>query len=230
MDDFSIFSYKAGNSFIHKIPAWIKVLFIPLFNISVFYFRWSFAAGFFCFNVILFFCLRFSIKEQYRDLKPGIFYAEFLYLLNFLTTLYLLWNFSQPVEILKNAFLTTILDKNTAVFVLKFSVCVQSCSLMFKTSTNLELREGIEKIELAVRRVLPCKKKAVLARYISLMIIFIPEVFKLWNQISRAWKARNGKNGLKMIMTLIPVLFSTGFKHGWNTSRAITIRQPFEED
>ena len=95
---------------------------------------------------------------------------------------------------------------------------------MFKTSTSLELREGIEKIELFIRKFLPCKKESKFATVVSMFINFIPAVFKMWAQLKRAWFARGGKVSLKMYLALFPVLFSLGLKYSMDTAKAILIR------
>ncbi len=96
---------------------------------------------------------------------------------------------------------------------------------MFKTSTSLELREGIETIELKIRKVLPCSKKPRFAIVVSMFINFIPAVFKIWNQLKRAWFARGGKYNLRMFLALFPVLFSIGLKYAFDTTKAVLIRE-----
>ena len=210
------FSYKAGKSFLHHMPCKYKVVFIPLFNIAIFSLPWYVAALAILIQGILFFALRFTVKEQITDFMPVIFYALFIYLINIFTSF-------------DGSVLSTIKkglgDQKTAVLVLRFFACVQSASLMFKTSTCFQIREGIEEIEIFIRRFLPCKKEAKFALSISLFINFIPTVFKLWNQLKKAWLVRGGKNNPKMYLVLIPALFSLGLKHSYNTSRAISIRQ-----
>lgn len=225
MSEFSVFSYKGGNSFIHRIPAWIKILYIPFFNVLIFSLSWQCAAAAFVLHIILFCAVKFSVKEQWNDFKPALYYAVFLYILNFITAAMVMWGTLDLLQVFINSIKAAVTDKETAVFVIKFSACVQSCSLMFKTCTSLELREGVEIVESAVRKVLPVKKEPVFAGAVSQLILFIPAVFKIWNQIVTAWTARHGKKGIRMFMVLIPVLFSVGLKYAWDTSRAIINRR-----
>ena len=108
---------------------------------------------------------------------------------------------------------------------------MQTASLVFKTSTSLQIREGLEKIELTIRKVLFLKvkktgaQKAPVAQTLSIFICFIPQVSKNWQQATRAWKARGGKKSLKMLVVLLPVFFSVGMKQAYNSARAISIRQ-----
>lgn len=227
MDNFSVFSYKSGNTVFHRMPSWIKILFIPAFNIALFYFDWKIAAVCVVLQVILFFILKFTVKEQIKDLKPVIYYAVFLYLMNFFMQLYNLCTNTdlEAVKVVKNSFVNTFCDLNTAYFCVKFTACVQSCSLMFKTSTSLEIRTGIENIEIVIRKCIPfVKKESSFALAVSMLINFIPTIFKLWSQLERAWIARGGKKGPAMTLVLIPKLFSLGLNFAWNTSKALINR------
>ncbi len=108
---------------------------------------------------------------------------------------------------------------------------MQTASLIFKTSTSLQIREGLEIMELAVRRRLHLKPvvdgrpNAPVAQAVSLFICFIPQVSKNWQQAKRAWKARGGKNSPHMFIVLLPVFFSVGMKQAYNSARAISVRQ-----
>jgi hypothetical protein len=92
---------------------------------------------------------------------------------------------------------------------------MQTSYLIFKTSTSIELRQGINCIPVL----------RLLAEPISMFLNFIPMVSKIWRQLKISWKARGGKESLKMYVVLFPVLFSTGMKKAWNLSRAISIRK-----
>ena len=208
----------------HRLPAWIKILFIPACNIVIFSLPWYVAACFAAVQVVLFCALRFSFREQLADLVPVIWYGGCLYLITFGAALYARI-FAEPfLDALAHAFLSMTADTETSVRVIKFFACVQSASLMFKTSTSLELRAGIETIECAIRRWLPCKKEARFAAAVALFINFIPAVFLIWNQLKRAWLARGGKNSLRMFLVLIPVLFFVGLKYAFDTTRAVLNR------
>ena len=107
---------------------------------------------------------------------------------------------------------------------------MQTASLIFKTSTSLQIREGLEVMELAVRRSLHLKPvvdgrpNVPVAQAVSLFICFIPQVSKNWQQAERAWKARGGRKSLRMFAVLLPVFFSVGMKQAYNSARAISAR------
>ena len=73
-----MFAYKTGNSLLHKIPAWVKLIIIPLLNIVVFLTPWPVVLSFIILQLFAGFLLAFSFKEQISDVKPVIFYAVIL--------------------------------------------------------------------------------------------------------------------------------------------------------
>lgn len=224
------FSYKAGNSFVHKIPAVIKIVVIPIINILFFILPFYFSLALLIFQFILAFYLKFTIKEQFADIKTVIYYAILLYLSSFighsLTIFFAPSNSSTFfTEVLKQAFYKTFTNTETAIMLLKLFVVMQSASIVFKTSTSLQIRDGVSKIESAIRKVLPVSKKNKFTTAISLFVCFLPMVYKNWNQCKKAWFARSGKKSIKMYLTIFPVFFSVGIKQAWNSSRAILIRE-----
>ena len=208
-----IFSYKMGNSFVHKCPAWVKIFFIPVLSICTFSLPPLFSFALIFIQSALCFYLKFSVKEQLTDLKPAIYYFFLL-----LFTKFLAW--------LGTGFSTDFtFEKETIFMLLKLFCLMQSSSIVFKTSTSLEIREGISIIEGKIRTILHLSKKNSFTDIISLFVNFIPMVGKNWYQAERAWFARGGKKSIKMYITLIPVLFSVGMKQAYNVARALQIRE-----
>lgn len=210
MVKYSFFSYKKGNSFLHKCPSWIKIIFIPLINILFFCFPPEFSFILIILQTVLAFCLKFSLKEQIEDLKPIIFYAVLLLFFqfflcffteDFLGNLKLQFNWKE--------------QKETVFLLIKLFSIMQTSSLVFKTSTSLEMQEGISKI---------FGRKSAITNAISMFLNFIPMISKIWQQSKVAWKIRGGKNGIKMYFVLLPILFSVGMKKAYNFAKAVQIR------
>ena len=219
----SAFSYRQGNSFLHKSPSWIKILLIPIISILFFSLPPFFSLILLIVQTILAFYLHFPIKEQLRDLRAVIYYAIFLEIAHLAGII------GQGISIQNSSdLLTLLLDKESLFMLIKLLTIMQTASLIFKTSTSLQLREGLEIIERFVRglftRLAPAKTP--IAQAVSLFICFIPLVSKNWNQCRRAWTARGGRTGLRMYLALLPVLFSVGMKQAYNTARALSIRTP----
>lgn len=225
MQNYSAFSYKAGTSLVHRLPAFVKLIFIPLFNIFVFSFDWHFACVFIVLQFLLFCFLKFTLYDQIKDLTPVLWYAVFMYFINVFSFIFMEFQNLSFLENLIASVKKSFLDEKTFSLIAKFFACNQSASLMFKTSTSLEIKEGIETLELFIRKYLPVKKEAKFALSVSMFINFIPAVFKIWSLLKRAWFARGGKVGLKMYLSLFPLWFSVGLKYALDSAKAISIRQ-----
>ena len=174
------FNYKAGNSFLHKMPCWCKILFIPLLNVFVFKMPFYVSAAFLVIQFFVALALHFTLREQLKDFSPVIFYAVVLYFSSFLgrffaeffsTTPGTAFNFWWSV---KSAAGVTFKNRGTAIMLLKLFCIMQSAALVFRTSTSLQIRQGVGTIESAVRKVLPLSKKNLITNTVSLFICFIP--------------------------------------------------------
>jgi len=225
---YSLFSYKNGNSFLHKCKAWQKIVFIPILSILSFYLPIYFSVAVIIFQFCLAFYLKFSLREQVEDFKPVIYYAFLLFVMKILILLSSSFDFqgnSSDFSNFSSSSVNLIFDKDLIFMLVKLFCLMQMASIVFKTSTSLELREGIEAIEIFVRKILHLKNECKLTDVIALFINFIPLVSKNWQQSVRAWKARAGKKSIKMYFVLIPVLFSVGMKQAYNASRALSARK-----
>lgn len=224
----ALFSYKPGKSFLHKTPAWIKLLFIPLINILFLCLPAYFACGLIVVQFVIACCLRFTFKEQLADVKPVLYYAVLLYGFKVI-----LWGMSLAGVASGGSVAGgeggagaagDLLDLETLFLLLKLFCVMQSASLVFKTSTLLQLREGIWQIEGTLRNLLHLKKQNTFTNAISMFLNFIPMLSQIWEQSKKAWFARGGKKGVRMYGVLLPVLFSVGMKKAYNQARAISIR------
>lgn len=243
MQEVPIFGYAQGDSFLHRTDAALKILFVPLFNVALFLLDWRVSVFFIAFFLVLFLFLKIPLRSQVLDLRPVLYYALFLYATNFCVKFFSFcpgvffspdgaFQFGSVKEffgriflLARQAFVSSLLDFDTLAFSLRFCACVQSCLVLFKTSTSVEIRYGIEKIERFVRRLVPwAEKRAKFALAVSMLLIFIPTVFRIWGQLHRAWLARGGRNSLSMVMRLVPQLFSVGLRFAFDSTRSLLNR------
>ena len=208
----SLFSYRYGNSFLHRCPAWGKLLFIPVISIFVFCFPQYVCIGLIIFQLLLALFLGFSILEILNDLRPVFYYALILLFVKILSVgsqlIMLLFNpesFSFKTFLLSNFSWDT--EKTTVFLLMKIFCLMQTTSIMFKTTTALQIRECFKHFDA-----------------LSMFISFIPITSRLWSQTKKAWFARGGKKGIKMYIVLLPVLFSSGMKKAWNMACAVQVR------
>ena len=191
------FSYKADSTIIHNCPAWIKIILLPVLSFVIFKLPAVICAVLLCAIFLLQLILKFTLQEIFCDIKLVLYYAVILIIFR---------------------------GKEVIPMLLRLLCMLLLASLIFRTSSSLQLRRGFETIELAIRKVFHLKPKAPVANALALFTGFIPLVAKNWNQCKRAWKARGGRNSIKMYVVLLPVFFSTGMKQAWSTARAVSIR------
>lgn len=186
-----------NSSIIHRCPAWIKILLVPLVSVVFFNTPPVVSAVMLALFFVTQLVLGFTLRQIFGSIQFVFYYAVVLVIFR---------------------------GKEVVPMLLRLLCMLELAAIVFKTSTSLELRYGFEAIELAVRKVLHLKKKTPVADALALFTTFIPLVLQNWNQSKRAWKARGGKNSIRMYMVLLPVFFSVGMKQAYLTSRALSIR------
>lgn len=188
-DDVPLFSYRIGKSFIHRLPAILKVFLLFAVPIIIFMLPLPYIGLLSLFCIALSFYVGFSFLQQIRDIRPILWYCGFLLCVHALSLL-----------------LSQKSDGMTLVNLAAKLVCsMQFTSLFFKTTTSIALQEALEKI-------LPNS----LAKTFSLFITFIPLLFSVWFKLDRSWKARGGKSGIAKIFALLPVFISASLHKAYN--------------
>ena len=224
---YSAFSYKAGDSFLHRMPSWLKILLVPAISAAVFSLPAGVSVALSAIFFVLASLLRFSFREQLRDLKFALYLAAFLYLSGF-AGFFCAGFFGGGkdfISALADAAGKAIGNSATALMLLKLLCVMQASSLVFKTTTSLEMRAGAGAIEHAARRILRLGDGSSFTDLVSFTLYFIPLVFRIWGQLETAWRARQGKASPRMFMALLPALFSVGMKSAYNAARAVMARR-----
>ena len=197
------FSYKPGNSLLHRCPAIVKILIVPVLSVLIFMLPVWFSFGMIVLQLVVALALHFTLREIYSDLKVVFFYALMLAVVKLITLL---------VGGATGSWIETL-------YMLSKLLCMmQLASIFLRTSTSLELRQGFEVFGVNT-----------VTHTLSLFVCFIPLVSKIWRQTEQAWRMRAGKNSIKKYAVLLPVFFSVGMKQAWNMARACLIRQTSSE-
>lgn len=213
-----LFGYRSGSSFLHKCDARIKL--ISLFVLGTFVFLLPRNAALAC--IALFFALspaiRFPMKEILSSLKPLVYYALILYSSSIVSALFA----HAPFPIM------LIPSERDIVILCRLALAFLIANAVYRTTSSLELREAVESIERGVVRIFRKKteyRRLLFSESLSLLIVLIPEVFAVWQAVFRAWKARRGKKGIRMIITLFPVFISVCMKRTYVTALALKARR-----
>ena len=158
-DSGSAFSYKQGKSLLHRCPTWVKILVLPIVSVAVFELPWFCATVLLLVQTILAFYLHFTVREQLADLRAVLYYAAMLLFVNgvvFVAGLLAGGDVGAETSQLEAA-AALVSEKETLFLLLRLLCVMQTASIVFKTSTSLQLREGLGVIEFAVRRIFPKK-------------------------------------------------------------------------
>jgi len=214
-----IFRYKQGSSFLYRLPSWFKILFIFTAGCTAFLLPLNICLAGIAAASVLSFYSGFSMQDQAATGIPVLYYAILLWFAGCITKLTAMYPHIQMSAAL---FLP---ETNDILLCIRVFFSLLVTSLFFRTTTPLSLRTGIGQIEHAVRSILPVSKQNSFTESFSFFMLFIPRVLDIWNSIEYAWKARGGKNGIRKIRILIPVLLSLCLHQVWTTSRAVRSRQ-----
>lgn len=208
--NFGIFQYVHGHTFMHRMPALIKLFImfaasIALFNLPI---TWC-AAAFAVFMILSFVC-RIPFLLQIADMQIGFYNFLLFYLLS-------LWNTHSFVPLFSD-----ILQCS------RILVTLQCSSLLFRTTSPLSLQNALEDAELAVRKVFHLAPKTSFAEVLSFFLLFIPRIFDIIFKVNKAYKARSTKGGIRKILAVVPVVISLTMNSAFRTARAVAARSTQE--
>jgi biotin transport system permease protein len=217
VNSITLFSYKSGTTILHRLDARIKLLLIAACGYIVFSLPPVPCAVCIAAAFIVSFSAGFTFAEQLRDLRFAFYYAVLLYAVSFITACATRIPFP-------SAFIP---QKSDIILSLRLTLTIQLTSILYRTTSPLALRTALEQVETSVRHFLRLKQTGTLpvSDTLSLLLVFIPQVFDVWTEINRAWKARNGRGGIRMIYTLFPVLLSVCLKRSYLTALALRNRR-----
>ena len=232
-----VFRYKRGRSVCHRLPAPAKfalmlcaafaVMFMPLYAVC---------AGIALTAAFAFVC-GFTLKEQAADVKPALYYAAFLFMLNIASNLYALFaSDDNPAHILAGIAAIAVPNAEYVLYAARLALVMQLSALLFRTTTSIEIKKTLCAAEIRIRSLLrkcPLVKNlppdARWGRNAALMISFIPALFELWEKLNRAYRARGGgdsrKSGLKKYRILLVALIALSFHHASQKAQALAARE-----
>ena len=230
----AVFRYKTVKGPLHKLPAMVKLFFLlPLSGFCMSLSPVWLEAGIIVLILTAFLC-GFTLREQLTDLKPAIFYALIMYALSVFSNLLENWN-GITLKYLTDALIPR---DDFLRIALSLAVVLQLSALLFRTTSSVEIREGLNAVERFIRKGisrLPILGKRIslhtsfaetnFAENITLFLCFVPEIFQTWSTIDTAWKARGSRQGLARIKTLCFVLISLSFEKAALKAKALEARR-----
>ncbi|GHV82850.1 hypothetical protein AGMMS50212_01900 [Spirochaetia bacterium] len=194
------FAYKSGKSFLHRMNAGIKLLFLLAISTAAFFDSAVIRA---VLSAVLLLCAA-SAGIAPRSLLNG---SKAVFILVVFIMLF------RSAGLFPPAF--SFQELRTSLF-FGWSMIISFCagSLLFSVTTMTELKEAAS---LGGR--LP---KTALA--LSLMLSFIPRFFEIWDEMKAAHRARGGRQGLPEITRLLPLAIERMIHAAGETASALQAR------
>ena len=228
----AIFSYDKRDSLIHKAPAVLKLLILFCVPLITYFTELPYHATLFVIAVILALIAKIPLKSFLRDLKPIIYYCFFILIIDVLTIL-LFDKTPMPISTELSAeleestvsptlsFFTILKEKGNFLLMSRLVVSMAYTSIFFRSTSHLEMRQSLEKIESCVTF---GHSNLTFSKAFALFLNFLPQLFAIWNSLDLAWRARGGKRTPRKIVVLLPSFISLSLKKANQTLLALKNR------
>jgi biotin transport system permease protein len=185
-------SYRKGSTLLHRLPAGFKLAFLFLLSLAAF-FPGSEARSLVILScialilIVLSFVAGIGPLALLRGSGPLLFVVLAVFLI-------------QGVEISPLGFNLEGLWESV-IFCVRIGTAFSAGTLLFSVTTTGEIKKSLSHLEAALGL-----EKLKLSLCLSLMLGFLPRFFETWEDLNLAWKSRGGKNSLKRLITLIPLV------------------------
>ena len=185
-----LFRYSKRKTVLHSFPCIVKFLIMISVSIMVCFLDVKVNLIIFTVFILLSQIGKVSVISIIKDMLPIIWYSVFILLVNVLSALIN----SNPITI------STIFIGSSVNLIVRLFVVVLITSVFLRTTSMFDLYY-------AFKKALP----------IVLFFNFFTRIFSTWDMLSKVYKARGGKNGIKKVVKLLPVLISIGIKKANDT-------------
>ncbi|MGL4985707.1 MAG: energy-coupling factor transporter transmembrane component T family protein [Treponemataceae bacterium] len=188
----TIFSYRSGNSIIHKTKGLLKLIFVCVVSVRLFsntnFGGFSTPLTRLVFYGILSIFFFILAKTPFKHLKK----ISFIPLIGLAITLMRLVvffpneNSTENMQKILFFYLDFAGGKEGLLYTARFFISMIFSLVLFETMSFLQLIDAIESLE----KIIPPLKKTKLTWIISITINFIPKVFTTWQKTNYAAQAR----------------------------------------
>jgi len=191
----ALFSYKNRKSFLHNVPALVKIL--VMFSFCIFCFKETDfehikIPACLAFSLVLFFLAR----GNWTTIKS----LPYVFVLGAFVTVLRMFNFYPDFSFNQEGFIWGIL------YTARLFITAFACQVIFETTSSAQIQDSLEQIENEFAKIIPPVKKLHGALLISLAINFIPLVFETWDKVHLASMARSPKK--KNLVSATNILLS----------------------
>lgn len=211
-----ILSYQKRNSLIHRTPALLKLLALLGIAVALYLTGLEIHGILFAVSLVAVLISSISFKDFLHDLKPVTFYGLFIAVVEVVGAMLYGGN-------LLESFGDGMWKTNSSVLLVsRLIVAMSYTSLFFRTTSNLEIRQSLERVELTVSF---GHSRLSFSRAFALFLNFLPQLFAIWANLDKAWKARCGKRSIRKILVLLPVFITLSMKKANDTLMSLRNRR-----
>lgn len=200
----ALFSYRKGNSLLHRIPALVKIGMLIFFSAFVFLGGTSHSLdSVFQLSFVIKTALSFSVAAVLFFLSGArcnsVFQLKSIFILCLIITAFRAICIPSENSSVQNDAVIAVLpflgiNLNGLAAGIAYSIQLILVSfaaqLLFETTSSLQIKNSLEAVQDAAAKIIPPVKKLNLALILSLAINFMPEVFETWRKVNLASRAR----------------------------------------
>ncbi|MCL2231472.1 MAG: energy-coupling factor transporter transmembrane protein EcfT [Treponema sp.] len=203
-------SYRAGASILHRLPAGLKLAFLLLLSLAVF-FPGTERHIFVILSIVATILIILSFMA---GIKPWRLLRGSGPLLVLIISVFLV----QGIELSPFGFKADGL-REAVIFCIRIGTAFAAGSLLFAITTTGEIRKSISRAEAAVHL-----EKLKIGISIALMLGFLKKFFEIWEDINLAWKSRGGRKNLRQFKILVPLVIEKMMVKAIETASAMESR------
>ena len=184
-------AYRKGATLLHRLPAGYKLVFLLVLSVSVF-FPGTETRSITILACIIILLVILSLLSGINpfDLLRGSFPLFMVIIAVFLL---------RGLEFSPPGFNSEGL-KESIIFCFRIGTAFAAGSLLFTVTTPGEIRKSLSRLEVFLHL-----EKLKLSLSISLMLLFLPRFFEVWEDLNLTWKSRGGKNSFSRLVILVPI-------------------------
>jgi energy-coupling factor transporter transmembrane protein EcfT len=198
-------AYRKGKGFLYTIPTGIKLIFFLGLSLAIFIFDYSFLP----IGIGIIILLSISAKIRPWELLKGSLPIVMLVM---------------GITVFQALEINPLMLKQESLFDglvlgLRMILSFSAGALLFSVTTMCEIRRSLSSAEKFFHL-----EKLRISLAISLMLGFIPRFFAIWEDTELAWKSRCGKNGIRKVITIVPIIMDRLMAKAAETAEALESR------
>ncbi|MBQ9239014.1 MAG: hypothetical protein IJ191_06860 [Treponema sp.] len=182
-----LFSYRPGNTIVHRTPAGIKLAAVCVISLQVFSETtvfgeptaapWLRAGVYAIIVMILFWCAQIPIRR--------LLSLRYVFLLGMFVTA------CRAVHFFPSPMIETSRIPEGTLYMVRFFITAVAALILFETTSRRHIQDVFVTIETLVQTIIPPLKKVPFSAVLGAAIGFIPEIFAVWRTVRFAAAARS---------------------------------------